>query len=123
MGVREQITRMLWELGFSLKGWAKVYQKPYPEYFDSVPYPWGFRVLDFMKFTGDDARTTYEHIGQYLAQVNEVGINDVNQVRLFPLTLSGATFSWFTSLAPNSVNTWAGLEENFHEYFYNGETQ
>jgi hypothetical protein len=47
----------------------------------------------------------------------------VHQVRLFSLSLSGATFSWFTSLAPNSINTWAGLEEKFHEYFYNGETE
>jgi hypothetical protein len=51
------------------------------------------------------------------------GINDVHRVRLFPLSLSGAAFSWFTSLAPNSVNTWAGLEENFHEYFYNEEIE
>jgi hypothetical protein len=42
---------------------------------------------------------------------------------LFSLSLSGAAFSWFTSLAPDSVNTWAGLEEKFHEYFYNGETE
>jgi hypothetical protein len=76
-----------------------------------------------VKFTGDDSRTTYEHIGQYLAQINDIGINDVHRVRLFPLSLSGAVFSWFTSLAPNSVNTWAGLQENFHEYFYNGETK
>jgi hypothetical protein len=33
------------------------------------------------------------------------------------LSLSDATFSWFTSLTPNSVNTWAELEEKFHEYF------
>jgi hypothetical protein len=111
----------LWELGFSPKGRAREYQKPYSEYFDSVSCPRGFRVPDFVKFTGDDSRTTYEHIGQYLAQVDEVGIHDVHQVRLFPLPLLGMAFNWFTSVAPNSVCTWAGLEEKFHEYFYNGE--
>jgi hypothetical protein len=45
-----------------------VYQKPYLEYFDVVPYPHRFRVPDFTRFTGDDARTTYEHVGQFLAQ-------------------------------------------------------
>jgi hypothetical protein len=120
-GVREQITWTLWELGFSPKGRAREYQKPYSEYFDSVSCPRGFRVPDFVKFTGDDSRTTYEHIGQYLAQVDEVGIHDVHQVRLFPLPLLGMAFNWFTSVAPNSVCTWAGLEEKFHEYFYNGE--
>jgi hypothetical protein len=62
-------------------------------------------------------------VGQYLAQVNDVGVNDVHRVRLFLLSLSGMTFSWFTSLAPDSIDTWASLEEKFHEYFYNGETE
>jgi hypothetical protein len=121
--VREQITRTLRELGFSPKGRARVYQKPYLEYFYMIPYPRGFRVPDFMKFTGDDARITYEHVGQFLTQVSDAGITDVHKVKLFPISLSGTTFNWFTSLAPNSVNTWAGLEERFLEYFYNGETE
>jgi hypothetical protein len=62
-------------------------------------------------------------VGQYLAQVNDVGVNDVHRVRLFLLSLSGMMFSWFTSLAPDSIDTWASLEEKFHEYFYNGETE
>jgi hypothetical protein len=52
-----------------------------------------------------------------------VGINDMHRVKFFPLSLIGTTFNWFTSLAPNSINTWAQLEERFHEYFYNGETE
>jgi hypothetical protein len=62
-GVRKQVTRMLRELGFAPKGQNNVYQQPYPEYFDTVSYPTGFRVLDFIKFTGDDNKTTYEHVG------------------------------------------------------------
>jgi hypothetical protein len=66
-GVRKQITRTLREFGFTHKGRARVYQKPYPEYFDVVPYPREFRVPDFTKFTSDDARTTCVHVGQFLA--------------------------------------------------------
>jgi hypothetical protein len=62
-GVRDQIARMLWEFGFMPKGRARSYQKPYPEYFNKIPYRRGFRVPDLAKFTGDDAKTTYEHIG------------------------------------------------------------
>jgi hypothetical protein len=65
--VREQVSRTLRELGFAAHGCAKSYRKPYPEFFDSVPYPRGFRVPDFVKFTREDSRTTYEHVGQYLA--------------------------------------------------------
>jgi hypothetical protein len=40
-GVRELIPRRLREMGFSPKGRARVYQKHYLEYFDTVPYPRG----------------------------------------------------------------------------------
>jgi hypothetical protein len=38
-GVRDQIARTLREFGFTLKGRARSYQKPYLEYFDMIPYP------------------------------------------------------------------------------------
>jgi hypothetical protein len=88
-----------------------------------IPYLHGFRVPDFMKFNGDDNRTTYQHIGQFLAQVNDVGITDVHKIRLFPLSLSGTGFNWFTSLALDSINTWPCLEQKFHNYFYNGKVE
>jgi hypothetical protein len=62
-GVRDQIARTLREFGFTLEGWVRSYQKPHPEYFDTIPYPRGFRVPDLAKFMGDDAKTTYEDIG------------------------------------------------------------
>jgi hypothetical protein len=81
-GVRDQIARMLREFGFTPKG---SYQKLYLEYFDTIPYPWGFRVPDLAKFMGDDTKTTYEYIRQLLAQVNDVGITDIHRIRMFPL--------------------------------------
>jgi hypothetical protein len=104
---------MLKELGFSPKGSVRAYQKLYPNYFDFVPYPRGFRVPDFVKFIGEDSGSTYKHVGQYLAQTSDVGMNDMYRVRLFLLSLSGTAFNWFMSLAPNSINTWVGLEEKF----------
>jgi hypothetical protein len=62
-GAREQIARTLREFGFTPKGCAIVYQKPYPEYFDVVPCPQGFIVPDFTRFIGEDVRTIYEHVG------------------------------------------------------------
>jgi hypothetical protein len=44
------------------------------------------------------------------------------KLRMFPLSLSGTAFIWFTSLAPNSIFTWAQLEQKFHEYFYSDNT-
>jgi hypothetical protein len=65
-GVREQITRTFRELSFNPKGCDRAYQKSYPVYFDTISYSRGFRVLDFAKFNGDDTKTTYEHVGQFL---------------------------------------------------------
>jgi hypothetical protein len=42
---------------------------------------------------------------------------------MFPVSLSGTAFTWFTSLAPNSIFTWDQLEQKFHEYFYSSDTE
>jgi hypothetical protein len=62
-GIRDQIAMTFREFGFTPKGRARSYQKPYPEYFDMIPYPRGFQVPNLAKFMGDDAKTRYEHIG------------------------------------------------------------
>jgi hypothetical protein len=121
-GVRDQIARTLREFGFTLEGWVRSYQKPHPEYFDTIPYPRGFRVPDLAKFMGHDAKTTYEHIGQFLAQVNDVGITNMHNIRMFPLFLTGAAFNLFTS-PPNSIDSWVSLEKKYHDYFYIGEVE
>jgi hypothetical protein len=36
---------------------------------------------------------------------------------MFHLSLFDTAFTWFTSLAPNSIFTWAQLEQKFYEYF------
>jgi hypothetical protein len=62
------VARTLREFELEPKGRAKTYQKPYPGFFDTIPYPRGFRVPEFARFTREDSRTTYEHIGQFLTQ-------------------------------------------------------
>ena len=39
------------------------------------------------------------------------------------MSLSGAAFTWFILLPPNSVRTWADLEQKFYDYFFTGETE
>ena len=46
------------KFGIEARNHAKVYQKPYPDYYDNIPYPHGYRVPEFTKFSGDDSRTT-----------------------------------------------------------------
>ena len=50
--VREQVANVLREqFGVEPKGRACAYQKPYPDFYDNVQYPRGFRAPEFIKFT------------------------------------------------------------------------
>jgi hypothetical protein len=119
-----QLATILWEtFGIEPKGRGRVYQKPYPDYYDQLPYPRGYRVPEFSKFSGEDGKTTLEHVGQFILQCGEASDNDTLKLRMFPLSLSRTTFTWFTSLAPNSIFTWAKLEQKFHEYFYSSDAE
>jgi hypothetical protein len=102
---------------------SHVYKKLYPSYFDSVPYPAGWCTPDFVKFNGEDNRTTWEHVSQYLAQLGEVSSIDALKVCLFSLSLTGTAFSWFYSLSPNSIDSWEQLERKFHDHFYSSKNE
>ena len=56
-------------------------------------------------------------------QLGEVGLNDALRVRLFCLSLTGTTFSWFSWLGPGSILNWNQLECKFHDHFFSGETK
>ena len=45
------------------------------------------------------------------------------QSRLFSMSLSGSTFTWFTTIPTNSILYWDNLEKQFHQIFYSGITE
>ena len=104
--IKEDLSQLfrsqLSQVGLALSK-SRLYQRPYPDAFDLVPYPSGWRVPDFIKFSGDDNRSTWKHISQYVAQLGEASSSNSLRVRLFSLSLTGTAFSWFASLPPNSV--------------------
>jgi hypothetical protein len=75
---------------------------------------------DFVKFSGDDNRTTWEHISLYTAQLGEGGTYNSLKVCMFSLSLTGTAFAWFSWLAPNSIDSWDQLEHKFHDHFFSG---
>ena len=48
------------------KGRCRSYKRSYPDEYEHVAYPQGFKIPEFINFTGDDSRTTLEHIGQFI---------------------------------------------------------
>jgi len=61
-----------------------------------------------------------EHVNRFIIQCGEAANRDELRVHLFSSSLCGSAFTWFISLPPNSVVTWADLEIQFHKYFFSG---
>ena len=110
------------ELGIN-PGRNQLYQRPYPDAYDWVPLPTGWRVPDFIKFSGDDNWSTWEHISQYVAQLGEASSSNSLRVCLFSLSFTGMAFSLFSALPPNSVRSWNELEQKFYDHFYTGDNE
>ena len=99
-----------------------IYQKPYPEYFDAIQCPPGYKIPDFVNFNGEGTKTTWEHVSQYLAQLGEPSSRDEWRICYFPLSLTGTAFSWFSALPPGPLTTWFQLEQKF-DHFYSGDNE
>ena len=95
--------------GTEPKAQARVYQKLCPDYYDQLPCPRGYRVLELTKFSEEDGKTILEHVGQFILQYGEASTNDALKLRMFPLLWSDTAFTWFTSLATNSVFTLSSI--------------
>jgi hypothetical protein len=98
------------------------YRKPYPSSFDLVSYPIGWRCPEFVKFNGDDSKTTWENVSQYLAQLGEASVTEEIKVHLFSLSLTDNVFLWFASLPVNSIRTCEQLKK-FHGHFYSRDNE
>ncbi|KAK1607681.1 hypothetical protein QYE76_031354 [Lolium multiflorum] len=90
------------------------YSKPYPNEFDLIPLPPKYRLPDFNKFSGSEGSSSIEHVSRYLAQLGMASASDQLRVRCFSQSLTGPAFGWYTSLQPNSVQSWKQLEELPH---------
>ena len=108
------------QFGLKPKGQTFSYKRPYLEWYDLVVLPTNYRLLEITKFTGQDSTNTIEHISRYLTQLGEASIEEAHRVRFFSLSLSGPTFTGFSSLPVNSIANWTDLEKKFHTYFYTG---
>jgi hypothetical protein len=120
--IREEMAKLFRDrLGVSVARVGQSYQKPYDHRFDIVTYPQGASIPEFSKFSGENGRSTHEHIGQFLAYLGELADEEAFRVRLFSLSLIGTAFAWYATLPPNSINSWNDLESKFHEHFFFGE--
>ena len=95
-----------------------IYRKSYPDWVDEIPLPRGYKTPDLSTFSGEDGKSTMEHVRCFMAQYGEANQDEYHKLQLFPLSLTGTAFSCYSALAPNSVQSWAYMERLFHDHFY-----
>ena len=117
LGVTEMMKN---QFGLKPKGQTFSYKRPDLEWYDLVALPMNYRLLEFAKFTGQDSTSTIEYVSRYLTQLGETSVEEAYRVRFFSLSLSGPAFTWFSSLAVNSIANWSYFKKKFYKYFYTG---
>ena len=97
------------KLGIGMGG-SRLYQKPYPPEFDFVSYPAGWRIPEFVKFNGEDSRTTWEHVSQYVLQLGEAGLNDSSDDE--EKGVYAAEFVWPSKDKPSTCPSLKPIQKN-----------
>ncbi|GJZ67045.1 hypothetical protein Tco_0630285 [Tanacetum coccineum] len=68
-------------------------------------------------FNGNKGENAYEHINKFLDVVGPIKINGLTQDRfrlsIFPVSLTGAAYEWFTKECMGSITTWDSMVEKF----------
>ncbi|XP_059670679.1 uncharacterized protein LOC132316183 [Cornus florida] len=105
------------------QGGRPTYRKPYPEFIDEVKFPRNFRIPEFATFNGKGEQSTLEYISRFTVQCGEAAANPWLKVRLFPNTLTGYAFRWYSNLPANSIQSWQQFEDLFHTQFYRAELE
>ncbi|XP_050914568.1 uncharacterized protein LOC127129426 [Lathyrus oleraceus] len=91
------------------------YSSPLSEYVLQTELPRGCKIPKFTKFSGDTSESTIEHIARYMTEAGDLANSENLRMKYFPSSLTKNSFTWFTTLPPDSIDTWPPLERLFHE--------
>ena len=99
------------------------YSSALSEYILHAELPKGWKIPKYTKFGGESGKSVVEHIARYLTELGNMAINENLRVHFFLSSLTKAAFTWFTTLPPNTIDSWTKLEKLFHEQFYEGHSK
>ena len=100
-----------------------MYVSPLPDFALQMELPRGWKLPKFTKFAGDVKESTVEHVARYQTELGDLIVNEDLRMKYFPNSLTKNAFTWFTTLPPQSVQTWIQLEKLFHEQFHMGQSK
>ncbi|GJR11986.1 hypothetical protein Tco_0794638 [Tanacetum coccineum] len=73
-------------------------------------------------FNGNKGENAYEHINKFLGVVGPIKINGLTQdqfwLSIFPISLTGAAYEWFTTECMGSITTWDNMIKKFIPKFH-----
>ena len=78
-------------------------------------------IPDFSLFSREDDQSTVEHVARFTMQCRELANYDnfYNfKLRLFPNSVTRATFTCYTTLPRNSIQSWHEMERQFHTQLF-----
>lgn len=99
------------------------YSSPLSDFVLQTELPRGWKVPKSTKFAEDTEESTVEHVTRYQTEANDIANNEDLKLKYFPSSLTKNMFILFTTLAPQSIQTWTHLERLFHEQFYMGQSK
>jgi len=95
----------------------------FPDYVLQYELPRGYKIPKFSKFAGKLGESTIKLVARYQIECGDLAIDVFLTMKYFPSFFMKSVFTWFTTLPPNSIYTWAQLERVFHEHFFKGQTR
>ncbi|XP_058747141.1 uncharacterized protein LOC131620142 [Vicia villosa] len=99
------IERIMAQNGLNIGLRRPNYTSPLSDYVLQADLPRGRKVPT--KFSGDTSESTTEHIARYMTEVGDLANNEDLRMKYFPSSLTKKAFTWFTTLPPNSIDTWS----------------
>ncbi|XP_059625911.1 uncharacterized protein LOC132268978 [Cornus florida] len=106
---RGQLANLLaQEYGLELRGADQpIYRTLYPEVINQVEFPKGYKVPDFVTFSGEGNQSTVEHIGRFTVQCGEANMEKLflNQFYRTEIEPTLADFSRLSQLPFESAKT------------------
>lgn len=107
------VDKVLMQSGLKVGLHMSNYSSPLSDYILQGELPRGCIVPRFTKFAGETNESTVEHIARFKMEADDIANDEGLKMKYFLSSLTKNVFTWFTTLAPNSILTWGKFERIF----------
>ncbi|CAL8121217.1 unnamed protein product [Prunus armeniaca] len=118
---QEDVVAMLEkELSRSQEDWKYLPKPPYPSSLLQQPYPKGYEAPTFVLFDGRKG-SPKEHVNRFIDALGPYAGDHNLRLREFSKSLTDRAYTWYTTLAPDSIHSWESLASRFCKKYFQHE--